>query len=145
MSTSSLYLIVKQTVARYCSYQERNRREVENKIATFEGLSPAAMQQLVEELIEENFLDEQRYTAAFVHDKFYLNKWGKRKIYHSLLGTGIADKLIQDALSQIPLEDYKKTATTLAQKKKTSLGSSDAEAIILIVKEKAKFFGAPPT
>ena len=69
---------------------------------------------------------------------------GKAKNISQSTRTGIADKLIQDALSQIPLEDYKKTATTLAQKKKTSLGSSDAEAIILIVKEKAKFFGAPP-
>jgi regulatory protein len=121
MPPSPTYLLVKQKLARYCSYQERNKKEVQQKLATYKEISPAEAQQIIEELIQERFLDEKRYLTAFVNGKFHLNKWGKTKIYHSLASTGIDRKLIQQALAQIPSQDYEETLVQLVRKKKASL------------------------
>jgi regulatory protein len=121
MHPSPTYLLAKQKLARYCSYQERNRKEVQQKLATYKELSPAEAQQIIQELIQERFLDERRYLTAFVNGKFHLNKWGKTKIYHSLASTGIDSKLIQQALAQIPQQEYQETMLQLALKKKASL------------------------
>ncbi len=122
MSPSSVYLLVKQKLAHYCSYQERNKKEVLNKIASFKELKPVEVEKMLEELTEERFLDEQRYAAAFVQEKFHLHKWGKKKIYYSLMAAGIDDKQIHHALLQISIEDYKQALAALASKKQASLG-----------------------
>ncbi len=115
------YLLAKQKLSHYCSYQERNKKEVQQKLATYKELSPTEAQQIIQELIEERFLDEKRYLTAFVNGKFHLNKWGKTKIYHSLANTGIDPKLIQQALAQISSKDYEETLVQLVRKKKASL------------------------
>lgn len=126
MHPSSIYLLAKQKLARYCSYQERNKKEVQQKLATYKELTSVEAQQIIQELTQERFLDETRYLTAFVNGKFHLNKWGKTKIYHSLAGTGIDPKLIQQALEQIPSQEYAETLRQLARKKKASLvGESD--------------------
>lgn len=121
MSLSPLGLVVKEKLAHFCSYQERNKKEVARKLATHKGLTAIEGEQIIAELIQENFLDEQRYLAAFIHDKFYINKWGKRRICYSLIGKGIDNKQIQHALDQIPIQDYKNTLQELASKKKATL------------------------
>lgn len=121
MSPSPAYLLAKQKIARYCSYQERNRKEVQQKLATYKELTSAERQQIIQELIQERFLDETRYLTAFVNGKFHLNKWGKTKIYYSLASTGIDPKLIQQALEQISPQDYEATLRQLVRKKKASL------------------------
>ncbi len=125
MSASSNYLLIKQKLARYCAYQERNKKEVEKKLVAFSHeITTAERQQMIAELIAEGFLDEQRYISAFVHDKFYLHKWGKKKIYYGLQANGITDKQhIQQALAQIPAADYQKAAAALANKKQATLGN----------------------
>lgn len=124
MTASPNYLLIKQKLARYCAYQERNKKEVEKKLATCHELTIAERQHMITELIEEGFLDEQRYIAAFVHDKFYLNKWGKKKICYSLQANGITDAhQIQQALSQIPTAEYQEAAAALASKKQVTLGN----------------------
>lgn len=121
MPPRSIYLLVKQKLARYCSYQERHKKEVQQKLATYKELTSAEVQQIIQELIQENFLDEKRYLTAFVNGKFHLNKWGKTKIYHSLAGSGIDPKLIQQSLTQISSQEYEETLRQLAYKKKASL------------------------
>lgn len=121
MHRSPAYLLAKQKLARYCSYQERNKKEVQQKLVAYKELSPAEAEQIIEDLVEERFLDERRYLTAFVNDKFHLNKWGKTKIYHSLAGTGIDSTLIEQSLAQIPPAAYEETLRQLACKKKASL------------------------
>lgn len=121
MHPSPTYLVAKQKLAHYCSYQERNQKEVQKKLSSYPELTPAEVQQIIQELIQEKFLDEKRYLTAFVNGKFHLNKWGKTKIYHSLKTTGIDPKLIQQTLAQIPSQDYEETLQQLALKKKVSL------------------------
>lgn len=121
MHPTPTYLLAKQKLARYCSYQERNRKEVQQKLATYKELSPSEVQQIIQELLQERFLDETRYVTAFVNGKFHLNKWGKIKIAHSLASSGIEPQLIEQTLRQIPSQDYEATLRQLACKKKASL------------------------
>ena len=48
------------------------------------GASADAADSITDRLVDENFINEQRYTQAFVHDKFSLNRWGKNKIAATL-------------------------------------------------------------
>ncbi|ACE06501.1 hypothetical protein Aasi_1167 [Candidatus Amoebophilus asiaticus 5a2] len=121
MRSSETYLIAKQKLSDYCSYQERSKAEVLSKLQTYKNLSPAEVEQIIQELIAENFLNEKRYIAAFVHGKFSIKKWGKLKIHHVLTSKHIASQLIQQALSEIPDEVYQQTIQDLIQKKLATL------------------------
>jgi regulatory protein len=112
------YMIAKQKLAHYCSYQERTIAEVENKLQEYTNLSPTDITQIIQELIQEKFLDERRYVISFVRGKFYIKKWGKNKITHALKIKKLDTKLIQEALEEIPDEAYQDTVKELLLKKK---------------------------
>lgn len=81
---------------------------------------------LIEQLIEEKFIDESRFTSFFVRDKFRFNKWGKIKIAHHLSTKGINQTRIKEALaSEIKGEDYYETLKSLLQTKLRSISYKD--------------------
>ncbi|MHB9148061.1 MAG: regulatory protein RecX [Candidatus Amoebophilus sp.] len=121
MKSSETYLIAKQKLSHYCSYQERSKAEVLSKLQTYKDLSPAEAEQIVQELITENFLNEDRYISSFVHGKFSLKKWGKLKIYHTLVSKQINPQSIRQTLSHIPDEAYQQTIQDLIYKKLATL------------------------
>jgi len=125
MGENSIYATAKQKLSHYCSYQERNIAEVQKKLQAYEGLNTAEANQIIQELIQERFLDEKRYTTAFVRGKFFIKKWGKAKIEQALRNKMIDVHLIQEALEHISDEEYAQTLQDLMLKKKATLGKLD--------------------
>jgi regulatory protein len=80
-------------------------------------LSQTDQNAIVNQLIEEKYIDETRYTEAYVRDKFIFNKWGKYKIRFQLKQKQVNPNLIEDALEQISDEDYTETIQALIQSK----------------------------
>jgi regulatory protein len=118
METKETYLIAKQKLRHYCSYQERSKTEVKDKLQEYKDLNSAQTEQIIEELIEEDFLNESRYITTFIHGKFSLKKWGKLKIYHALISKKIEPQFIRQSLSDtISDEVYQQTIRSLIQKK----------------------------
>lgn len=76
---------------------------------------------IINELIEQRFIDEERYTAFYVRDKFRFNQWGRVKISYMLKGKGIAVDTIGRALEQISEEEYLDTVTDLLSQKNRSI------------------------
>ena len=113
-----------QKLAKYCAYQDRCEFEVREKAKTF-NISYNEIDELVDFLIDERYLDEERFTQNFVNGKFKLKKWGKQKIKVHLRQKRIADSLIEEHLNKINYSDYLDTISDLAQKKKTSLKETD--------------------
>ena len=85
------------------------------------GLSSSAAERIADKLIDEGYVNEERYTRAFVHDKFVLNHWGRRKIGMALAQKGIRGNHVQEELRNIDDERYRNTLTELLQSKNKSL------------------------
>lgn len=124
MSDASSLDTAKHKIARFCAYQERNKKEVFTKLKSF-GLSFEEVMTLMDYLEEENFINEERYVNTFVRSKFQLKKWGRLKIAHHLKGKDIPASLVEKGLAEINAEEYQQQFEQLAQKKAKELIGQD--------------------
>ena len=106
----------------FCAYQERSHAEVKKKLYGF-GLYKNEVELLMSQLIEENYLNEERFAMAFAGGKFRINQWGKTKIKFELKQRLVSDYNIKKALAAIPDDDYEKTLQKLAEEKLATLKS----------------------
>ena len=104
----------------YCAYQERCHKEVLQKLQSMRMI-PEAIEQIVVNLMQNNYLNEERYAKAFVSGKFRIKKWGRYRMTQELKQKDIGKPLITMALQTIPEADYLKTFHTLAEKKADSI------------------------
>jgi regulatory protein len=109
----------------YCAYQERAQQEIRDKLYEW-GLWSDDVEELISELIQTNFLNEERFTEAYVSGKFKIKRWGKIKIKQGLKLKRIPDKMISRALNAIDYDDYLNTILVTAQKKAPLIKENDA-------------------
>jgi Uncharacterized protein conserved in bacteria len=109
-------------VERYCAYQERCHKEVQQKLKDMRMI-PEAVNQIIHCLLQHNFLNETRFAQAFARGKFHTKKWGKRRIVNELKLREISKYNITLALKEIPEADYLDTFHTLAEKRLAQLTS----------------------
>lgn len=105
-----------QRARHYCGYQERSHTEVKEKLYSF-GLRKTDVEELLSTLIEENYLNEERYATMFAGGKFRMKQWGRVKIKYELKLKRVSEYCIRKAMKEIDEEDYLKTLETLAKKK----------------------------
>jgi regulatory protein len=105
--------------ASFCAYQERCRQEVREKLYAYE-LPDQEVEEILEKLETEKFLNEERFAKAFAGGKFRLKKWGRQKIRQELKMRGIPDAYIRKALVEIQDEEYIEVLNNLLEKKKSS-------------------------
>lgn len=106
----------KRKLENYCAYQERCHKEVIEKLKGMRMI-PEAIDQIVTQLIEDNFLNEERFAKSFARGKFNIKKWGKNRIVNELKQRQISRYNITAALKEIDEETYIKTLDTLAKKR----------------------------
>lgn len=105
-----------QKLKHYCSYQERCHQEVKEKLYGF-GLHKNEVEQLISTLIEENYLNEERFAVQYAGGKFRMNEWGRIKIRHALQQKQVSEYCIKKGLKEIDDEDYLKTLQKLTEVK----------------------------
>ncbi|WPR74677.1 regulatory protein RecX [Algoriphagus sp. NG3] len=108
----------------FCAYQDRCAWEVRRKLYE-KGITDDKAEQLISELIAEEFVDEERYARSFARGKFRLKKWGKNRIRMELKMREIPENLIRKGLSEIDPEEYYDTLLTQTEKKWESTQESD--------------------
>lgn len=108
----------------YCAYRDRSHREVEEKLREMRMI-PAACEQIIVQLMQENFLNEERFARSFVRGKFRIKKWGRIKIKQELKFREISAPLIKIALTEIDEKEYFNTLSELAQKKNALVKEKD--------------------
>lgn len=113
---------IRDKLTKYCAYQDRCHWEVEQKLNEF-NLIPEAKDEIIIYLIQNNFLNEERFAKSFVRGKFNQKNWGRIKIKSELKKKRIPAKLIEIALKEIDEDQYEITLENLFQKKKDSLKS----------------------
>jgi len=117
---SFIYSEVLVKLQYYCTYQDRCHYEVEQKLYEF-SLSQEEKENAIISLIQEKYLNEERFTRSFIRGKFYQKKWGKIKIKMELKQKKIPEKLILSCFDEIDQNDYVKTIKELYHKKYKSL------------------------
>lgn len=106
--------------ASYCSISEHCVSEVEEKLnAWCVGCDDKTS--IINRLIDEDFINEKRYCAYFVKDKFRFNKWGKIKISYALKQKGLSNELINSALQSIDEGEYQELLASILKTKLVGL------------------------
>ena len=102
-----------QKLKHYCAYQERCHQDVKEKLYSL-GVWKRDQDEIIAGLIEENYLNEERFAIAFAGGKFRIKGWGRVKIKYELKQKQVSDYCIKKALKQIDEDEYwtllKKTA-----------------------------------
>lgn len=109
-----------QKAKQYCAYQERCHSEVKEKLYSF-GLHKKEVDEILAELISENYLNEERFAIQFAGGKFRIKQWGRVKIKHALNQKQVSAYCISKALSAIDEKEYNKTLERLVEQKLKSL------------------------
>jgi regulatory protein len=108
----------------YCVYQERSQLEVRLKCKQL-GIKKELTETLLVKLLDENFLNEERFAMHYAGGKFRIKKWGKIKIKQGLLQKGISTYCIKRALAAIPNSEYQATLKKLLAQKSKLLHESN--------------------
>jgi regulatory protein len=119
----------------YCAYQERSHKEVTEKLFKM-GLKKNTIDEILSNLIQNNFINEARFASSYTSGKFRIKLWGKKRIKYGLKNHNVSDYNIQSALNQIRDEDYEKTLNHLTKKILNSCGKENLN------KKKLKLFAA---
>ncbi len=115
------------TLAALCAQAEHCQWEMTEKMRRWE-LSDEAQARIMERLVKERYIDDERYAHAFVKDKVHYNKWGRRKVEQALWQKHIDNDIRQRTLDEIDDEDYLSVLRPLLQqKRKSTKAQSDYE------------------
>ncbi|HEX8269890.1 MAG TPA: regulatory protein RecX [Flavobacterium sp.] len=116
----------------YCAYQERCHEEVVLKLRSL-GQSQDDIDTIVVYLINDNFLNEERFARSFARGKHRIKHWGKVRIVSELKARKISQPNIKAALSEITPEEYFDTFESAADRHWLTIRESD------LLKKKKKF------
>ena len=108
-----------------CSRSEKCGLDIELKCREWQ-LSSEDTCRLVDYLLQDKFIDPQRYANSFVNDKFKFNKWGKIKLAYSLRMKQVEERFIRMALDNLPDQAYRAVLLDLLSAKAKSLGAEEA-------------------
>lgn len=102
--------------AALCARSEQAPGDISEKLTKW-GLSREDVSHIVQQLIQQGFLDEARFAKAFVKDRFTFNGWGRLKIAYQLKQKGIPGDVIDEAMTAIDEIRYRERLTELLQAK----------------------------
>ena len=114
-------------MAKYCAYQERCVKDVRDKLKTFE-ISEEEKAKIIDYLLDNRFVNDERYAKAFVRGKVNQSGWGVNKIRFHLIQKGIDKNIIDEALGQTDEEAYRQRLIEILEtKSKTVKAANDFE------------------
>ncbi|MEO9952463.1 MULTISPECIES: regulatory protein RecX [Nonlabens] len=105
-----------RSIERYCAYQERCHKDVEDKLKSM-GIIQLAIDEIIPHLIHHKFLNETRYAEAFARGKFRIKSWGRVRIVRELKMKGLNERTIKMGLKEISDVDYEIALDTLSRKR----------------------------
>lgn len=113
--------------AALCARSEQAPADIREKLLKW-GLSVSAANRVLAQLIEQGYINEQRFARAFVNDRFRFNGWGRIKIAHQLRLKGISSEIIDEAMTLIDEEQYRQRLLELLQAKWRSVNDREPRA-----------------
>ena len=104
-----------QKLKHFCGYQERCHSEVREKLFSL-GIKKTDQDEIIAQLIQENYLNEERFAITFAGGKFRIKQWGRIRIKAELKKRRVSDYCINKALQQVSEKEYLQTMKRLAAK-----------------------------
>ena len=121
-------------LAQLCARAEHCQYELTEKMRRW-GMSDEAQARVMQRLVSERYVDDERYTQAFVRDKIRYNKWGRRKVEQALWQKHIDKDIREQILNEVDDDEYLSVLRPLLkQKQKTLKGGTDYERNQKLVK-----------
>jgi len=117
MSPEHTYLLEK--AKHYCAYTERSIFDVRKKLLEWKA-SEKTIEEIVQNLEKDDFINEERYAVSFAYGKLRNNKWGRAKIFHALSQKNIPEIYIQMGLNELDEEEYLSTLKSVIASKNTN-------------------------
>lgn len=108
----------------FCAYQERCIKDVADKLKEWK-VRPQVAEHILEQLIAEDYLNEERFARSFAGGKFRNNHWGKNKIIYELARRGVPDLIIQIGLEEIDPREYEDTLREVLIRKNREIKDKD--------------------
>jgi regulatory protein len=109
----------------WCAYQERAQQDARDKLYEL-GMWPEAVENIIVHLIQDNFLNEERFAMTFARGKFAIKKWGRVKIKQELKFKKVNDYCIKKALQQIDETEYINTLKKIIESKRKLIKESNS-------------------
>lgn len=121
-------------LAALCARGEHSTGDADEKMRRW-GLSDDDRLQVIRKLVDNKFIDDQRFTKYFVHDKIKFNHWGRRKIEVSLRQKGVDSQIIAEALDEVPDSEYLEILRPMIKSKiETTKAATDYERAMKTIK-----------
>lgn len=116
---------IKRKIEQFCAYQDRCHKEVEQKMRDYE-LIPEAREMILLSLMQDNFLNEERFAKSFARGKFRIKSWGKQRIIRELKFRDISAYNIKTALKEIDENEYLDTIYRVTEKRSNSISETNS-------------------
>lgn len=116
-----------QKLQRYCAYQDRCHAEVRTKLLSL-GIYGDDLEEIIVELIGENYLNEERFARSYARGKFRFKCWGRIRITQELKSRRISNYLIRKALEEIDETEYRQALYSLLERKLALIDREDEYA-----------------
>ena len=114
-------------LATLCAQAEHCEKEMRDKLKRWD-IDESAQGRIIQRLISERYIDDERYARAFVKDKIRYNKWGRRKVQQALWLKQIDPDIQQRVLNEIDENEFLDVLRPLLhQKRKTIKAQNDYE------------------
>jgi regulatory protein len=114
-------------LAALCAQAEHCQQEMRDKMKRW-NIDETVQNRIIDRLVKERYIDDERYASAFVKDKIRYNKWGRRKVQQALWQKRINDDIQQCVLDEIDEKEYLDVLRPLLKQKRSSIkADSDYE------------------
>lgn len=106
---------VLEKIRKYCAYQDRSTKEVQAKLRIL-GISESDFENIINQLIEEGFINEERFIQSYIRGKINTKGWGVQKIIYNLKLKGIEEQLIRKEIAKLDSQSIEKNLISLIEK-----------------------------
>ena len=97
--------VILEKMRSYCMYQERCIQEVKKKLTRLQVI-PKSKSKIINHLIDDDYLNEVRFTKSFIQGKLRIKKWGRIKLNYELKMRGVKKFIIDEEINKISKRDY---------------------------------------
>lgn len=111
--------------ARYCAYQERSQQEVRDKLYGI-GVAGSLVEDIIAELIQQDFINEERFARSWAGGKFRIKGWGRVKIRKGLQLKRVSEYCIRAGLKEIDETAYREKLRSILEEKLNAFSGSNS-------------------
>jgi regulatory protein len=115
-------------IKHWCAYQERSQSETRYKLREY-GLYAEDVELIISNLIDENFLNEERFAVTFAGGKSRIKQWGRNKIKIELKKHKVSEYCINKALKSLDNVAYEKILENVLRKKLQTVKAESSQKV----------------